>query len=115
MSCSWDGDKWTLGSESGATWWLKPTGTWAVGFKPTKAAITFTGGEDDRCRLVIASAEATLVFADPYASGEEVDLDWWDPVSTILTRIIMCKVGGNAHPYPQFVITDIEFLADVEE
>ena len=112
MSCSWDGAKWTLGSEGGATYWLKPKGTWAVGLKPTKAAITFTGGDDDRCRLIISSAEAFLVLADPYASGEEVELDWLDPPSTIIAKIRMSKVGGNAHPYPQFEISNIEFLHD---
>lgn len=112
MSCSWDGEKWTLGSESGATYWLKPKGTWADTFKPTKAAITFTGGEDDRCRLSIRSPEATLILADPYASGEEVELDWDDPPSTKLAKIIMAKEGGNAHPYPQFEISNIEFYHD---
>lgn len=109
MACSWDGLLWTLGCESGHDFYLQAIGTWATDYRPTKARITFTGGDADQCRLSISSEDVRLAYGDPYSSEEEIDLDFTDEDAGDILHIKMEKVGGNAHPYPQFEISDIEF------
>ena len=107
MGCSWDGSVWTLGWESGKEYYLQAKGTWASSYRPTKMRITFTG-DAATARVNIASTAHTLSYDDEYVSTKEMDLDFSEDED--IYRLSFQKTGGNAHPYPQFDLSIIEFL-----
>lgn len=105
INWAWDGTKWV----AQATMWypvLTAIGTWATGFRPTQARITFTGSPD-YMKIADAANFAHYVNAS-YTSGTEIDLDWTDQGAHAMTDIYGLTVGFM--PSATRTITNIEFF-----
>lgn len=108
MGCSWDGDSWTLGWESGHAFYLQAKGSWASDYRPTKARITFTGDAAIARVRIEGTGFTTLGYDDEYVSTREMDLDFTSDED--IYWLSFQKTGGNASPYPQFDLSIVEFL-----
>ena len=106
-TATWNGSAWVACEYAAANWYwcyLKVTGSWMTGYRPTKIRVTWTGGGTFE-ELKLEAPNGTLVVNESAAtSGTEYDID---PMGDDIYSLWLSDQGGGA-----FTVTNIEFWTD---
>lgn len=107
-NASWDSgnSRWELDLTGPTQAGLQVTGSWYLGYRPTKIRCTFTVSPSDTMTLHPAGEGVSMGVASPCSSLQEVSLSW--------SGVDIGKLYWNWNPSPNttYYVTNIEFYLE---